>query len=50
MKKLPAVQASLLSYEAHAAFIKTFKETGKHDYSIADLTGQGVTIYSKKEE
>ncbi len=46
MKKLPAVQASLISDEAHVAFIKTAKETGKHDYSTVD---QGV-IYSKKEE
>ncbi len=49
MKKLPAVQAVLFSYEVHAAFIKSII-AGKHDYSSADLTGQGVTIYTKKEE
>ncbi len=50
MKQLPAVQASLLSDEAYVKFSKAINETGKHDYSSADVTGQGVTIYTRKEE
>ena len=49
MKETDVVKASLLSDEAHVAFIKGFQETGKHDYSHADRTGEGVTIYTKKE-
>ena len=49
MKENEAVKQSLLSDEAHAAFIKGFTDTGKHDYSTADRTGEGVTIYTKKE-
>ena len=49
MKETDAVKASLLSDEAHVAFIKGVVETGKHDYSSADRTGEGVTIYIKKE-
>ena len=50
MKQTAAVKAVLLSDEAHAALIKSYKGTGKHDYSSADRTGKGVTIYTKKVE
>ena len=49
MKEDRAVKQSLLSDEAHLAFIKGAADTGKHDYSHADRTGQGVTIYTRKE-
>ena len=49
MKQTDAVKKSLLPDEAHLAFIKSFKE-GKHDYSHADLTGEGITIYTKKQD
>ena len=49
MKQTDAVKKSMLTDEAHLAFIKSFKE-GKHDYSHADLTGEGVTIYTKKQD
>lgn len=49
MKQTDAVKKTILSDEAHVAFIKGYQETGKHDYSHADVTGEGVTIYTKKE-
>ena len=47
MKATDAVKKSYLSPEAHAAFIKSIKDG--HDYSHADVTGQGITIYAKKQ-
>ena len=44
-----AVKQSYRSPESHAAFIKTAKETGTHDYSHTDTTGKGVTIYARKQ-
>ena len=49
MKQTDAVKKSMLTDEAHLAFIKSFKE-GKHDYGHADLTGEGITIYTKKQD
>ena len=49
MKQTDAVKKSMLPDEAHLAFIKSFKE-GKQDYSHADLTGEGITIYTKKQD
>lgn len=43
-----AVKQSYLSPEAHAAFVKSAR-AGSHDYSHADVTGKGITIYAKKE-
>ena len=46
----PAVKKTALPPEKHLAFFKTMKETGgQHDYSVADLDGKGVTIYTKKQ-
>ena len=48
MKATDAVKRSYQPPEAHAAFIKSVK-AGPHDYGHADTTGQGITIYAKKE-
>ena len=48
MKATDAVKKSYQPPEAHAAFIKSVK-SGVHDYSHADVTGEGITIYAKKE-
>ena len=45
MKGTDAVKGSYQSPEAHLAFIKSVK-AGVHDYSHADVTGQGITIYA----
>ena len=50
MKQTDAVKKTILSDEAHVAFIKGVQESGKHDYSHADVTGEGVTIYTKKQD
>ena len=50
MKQTDAVKKTLLPDEAHVAFIKGYSESGTHDYSHADLTGKGVTIYTRKVE
>ena len=45
-----AVKKTALPPEKHLAFYKKMKESdGQHDYSIADLDGKGVTIYTKKQ-
>lgn len=45
-----AVKKTALPPEKHLAFYKKMKESdGKHDYSVADLDGKGVTIYTKKQ-
>ena len=49
MKATEAVKKSYLPPEAHAAFFKLMQATGTHDYSHADVTGEGITIYAKKE-
>ena len=36
--------------KVHLGFMKKQAETGEQDYSIADETGTGIVIYSKKEE
>ena len=44
------VKKTALPPEKHLAFYKKMKESdGKHDYSVADLDGKGVTIYTKKQ-
>ena len=48
MKSTEAVKSSYQPTEAHLAFIKSVKG-GVHDYSHADVTGKGITIYAKKE-
>ena len=48
MKENDAVKQSYLPPENHVAFIKSATQSGKHDYSAADLTGKGVVIYTKK--
>ena len=48
MKGMAAVKGSYQPPEAHLAFIKSVK-AGVHDYSHADVTDQGITIYAKKE-
>lgn len=48
MKGVEAVKKSYQPPEAHLAFINSVK-TGVHDYSHADVTGQGITVYAKKE-
>ena len=48
MKVVEAVKKSYQPPEAHLAFINSVK-TGVHDYSHADVTGQGITIHAKKE-
>ena len=48
MKENDAVKQSYLPPENHLAFIKSYIQGGKHDYSAADLTGKGVVIYTKK--
>ncbi len=49
MKQDPAVKKSYIPKEIHVAMVKTFV-TGVHDYSVADLQGTGVTVYSRKED
>lgn len=49
MKNSAAVKKSYQPPEAHAAFVKSYV-SGNHDYSHADVTGEGITIYAKKEE
>ena len=45
-----AVKKTALPPEKHLAFYKKAKESdGQHDYSVADLDGKGVTIYTKKQ-
>ena len=45
-----AVKKTALPPEKHLAFAKKMKESdGQHDYSVADLDGKGVTIYTKKQ-
>jgi glutathione S-transferase len=48
MKGVEAVRKSYQPPEAHLAFINSVK-AGVHDYSHADVTGKGITIYAKKE-
>lgn len=48
MKANDAVKQSYSPPEAHAAFAKSVR-AGSHDYSHADVTGKGITIYAKKE-
>lgn len=48
MKANDAVKQSYQPPEAHAAFAKSVR-AGSHDYSHADVTGKGITIYAKKE-
>ena len=44
-----AVKKTALPPEKHLVFYKKMKESdGQHDYSVADLEGKGVTIYTKK--
>jgi hypothetical protein len=44
------VKKTALPPEKHLAFYKKMKESdGLHDYSVADLDGKGVTIYTKKQ-
>ena len=50
MKSTPEVKKSYQPPEAHAAFVNSFKSGGSHDYSHADVTGEGITIYARKEE
>ena len=50
MKQTDTVKKTSLPDEAYAAFFKSSSETGKHDYSHADVTGKGVTIYTRKVE
>ena len=45
----PAVKKTALPPEKHLAFYTSAKEE-KHDYSVADLDGNGVTIYTKKQD
>ena len=42
----------MLPPEKHLAFYKGISDSGgqKHDYSVADLTGKGVTIYTRKQD
>ena len=49
MKQTDAVKKSMQPDEAHLAFIKGYKD-GKHDYSHADVTGEGITIYTRKQD
>ncbi len=45
-----AVKKTALPPEKHLAFYEKIKESdGQHDYSVADLDGKGVTIYTKKQ-
>ena len=48
MKATDAVKRTYQPPEAHAAFYKSVK-AGSGDYSHADVTGEGITIYAKKE-
>lgn len=50
MKEDGAVKQHYMPPEAHVAFIRTLKETGKHDYGTADVHGTGITVYAKKTE
>ena len=47
-----AVKKVALPPEKHLAFYKGISDSGgqKHDYSVADLTGKGVTIYTRKQD
>ena len=45
-----AVKRCYLPPKVHLGFMKKQAETGEQDYSIADETGTGIVIYSKKEE
>ena len=47
MKGTDAVKGSYQPPEAHLAFMNSVK-AGVHDYSHADVTGQGITIYAKE--
>ena len=49
MKATEPVKKSYQPPEAHAAFVKSV-QAGTHDYSHADVTGEGITIYAKKPE
>ena len=49
MKQDAAVKKSYIPVEKHVACFKSFV-TGVHDYSIVDLDGTGLTIYSRKED
>ena len=47
----PPVKKTALAPEKHLAFYKSYSQPdGKHDYSVADLDGKGVTIYTRKED
>ncbi len=44
-----AVKATALSSEMHLKFLNAMiSSSGNHDYSIVDVTGKGVVIYTKK--
>jgi glutathione S-transferase len=49
MKATDAVKKLYQPPEAHLAFVKSV-QAGVHDYSHADVTSKGITIYAKKEE
>ncbi len=42
------VKATALSSEMHLKFLNAMISSGNHDYSIVDVTGKGVVIYTKK--
>ena len=49
MRETKAVKETMLPVEVHVAIIKSF-QTGKHDYSPADLSGKGLPIYTCRKD
>ena len=43
-----AVKKTALPTDMHLKFINGFVSSGNHDYSVVDITGNGVVMYTKK--
>ncbi len=49
MRENEIVKKILLPTANHLAFLESFLSGGPGDYGAADLTGEGIKIYTRKE-
>ena len=45
VEEVEAVQNTLLPFDVHIELVKALNEKRPIDYSLADTTGKGVTVY-----
>ena len=46
VEEVEAVQSTLLPFDVHVELVKALTKHRPMDYSLADTTGQGVTVYA----